>query len=330
MPFNSESLAELSTRMVELATKNGFKLHEVNPGIITFMHEDAALNYKGTVTLMFDREADGALTIDAYSMSISSNPVLDPPTTHKQGITSYEDVEELMTDLLAVKARALTDTGTVWELMEPILSASPTRAEWITACLKSHPEGDDTENLRDGRLEEWLSERTDIELSRLDQIISDFPTMSQKEQRLISDILTPFVLPFEFDEEYNDNTIMSVLTIRDAFMYKERGQDSKFLREDMTRGLTERYESPDLSTDRLVTEAVAIARFAYELHDDLHPATEPDSYDPAWSAWRYRDQELLALLREHADRIDDLLVIAREHFTVKPEVLEPLIAEKAK
>lgn len=328
MPFKSESLAELSTKIVELASKSGFALHESHPGIITFMHEDTALNYKGTVTLMFDREADGELTINAYSMSISNNPVLDPPTTHKQGITSYEEIEELMTDLLAVKAKTLTDTDTVWEAMEPIISASPTRAEWITACLKSHPEGDDTANLRDGRLEEWLSERTDLELSRLDQIISDFPAMSQKEQRLISDILTPFVIPFEFDEEYNDTTIMSVLTIREAFLHKERGQESKFLREDFTRGLAERYETPDLSTDRRVIEATALARFAYELHDDLHPATEPDSYDPAWSAWRYRDQKLLALLRKYADHIDDLLIIAREQFTVNPEVLEPLIAAK--
>jgi hypothetical protein len=176
----------------------------------------------------------------------------------------------------------------------------------------------------------WLSGSVPEELERLDAALDGYDDLPERERHVIQVAIGALGVSrgeTEFAHE--------LLALRPAFCGEwatESGASIGGL-SDFVYGVRESF---GLSLEHVVSlrfrdeqelrEAIAVTRFTYELdrrfpRQSFRPAEQAYVRSTGASYLQHKDPALVALLREHHDRVEELIEFAAEHRTCDPQIL---------
>lgn len=176
----------------------------------------------------------------------------------------------------------------------------------------------------------WLAGSVPEELERLDVVMDGYDDLPVRE-RGIAQVALGALSASRGKSEF----IHEILALRSAFSseWSVETQASMMGLPDFIYGLREafglsldHYVSLRFRDEQELREAVAVTRFAYELdrrfpRQSFRPAEHAYIDSTGISYLQHKDHVLVSLLREHPDRVGDLIEFSAEHLTCDPQAL---------
>jgi hypothetical protein len=193
------------------------------------------------------------------------------------------------------------------------------------------------------KTQRWLSSSSPEQTEVLDATLAELDTYTQQEKFVFQSIVEPLT-----HRNGETGAIHELLTHRKAFAseWAIANEPRRFvnslepfiygLREGRGDGATERRIPLDCGDESLVQENVALIRFAFELKERAHDGgflpvyrvqaeVGSDTNYVNTTANVYDNKDLEALIREHADRVDDLIEFSVTQQTSDPQRLRALL-----
>jgi hypothetical protein len=195
----------------------------------------------------------------------------------------------------------------------------------IEAFLQKHRRGMVTSKAR-----KWLSGSVPEELDRLDAVLEGYDDMPARERFIVQSAMNSLSSPRETTE-----FIHETIALRSAFCGEWSTENSasgndlpdfiKGLRESFGLSL-EHFVSLRFRDEHELDEAVAVTRFTYEIYrrfprESFRSAEHAYVSNTGDSYLQHKDPALVALLREHHDRVGELIEFAAEYRTCDPQIL---------
>ena len=190
------------------------------------------------------------------------------------------------------------------------------------------------------KVKQWLAESTPEQLDALDDALESFASATRREKYVLSMILDPLTYRTGYTEATHElirhrqaftsewaisNNPVNHITLLPAFVYGARQQS-----------ITDFKTALDCTDENAVRENIALLRFAYELQERAtyggflpiykdRVAVSDAQEHPHVNAYVYDDPKLKDLIKEYADRVDDLIEFSITQKTSDPYRLRALL-----
>jgi len=176
----------------------------------------------------------------------------------------------------------------------------------------------------------FLSDSTPEELERLNMVLESHDDMPEREKFIVHEAMRSLSTPRETTEFVHE-----LLALRSAFCGEWSVRNSPSIkgltdfvygtRESLGASLEE-FGSLRFKEEQELREAVAVTRFTYEMdrrfpRQDFRPAEHAYIRSTGTGYLQHKDPALVELLREHCDRVEELIEFAAEHRTCDVQAL---------
>lgn len=176
----------------------------------------------------------------------------------------------------------------------------------------------------------WLADSVPEELDRLDSVLSEYDEMPEREQFVVREAMNTLSNP-----RANTEFIHESLALRSAFCgeWSVENQPAFSNLSDYIMGLRESFGlslehhvSLRFRDEQELREAISVTRFTYEMdrrfpRQAFRPAEHAYVRNTGDSYLQHKDPALVALLREHHDRVGEMIEFSAEHFTCDAQAL---------
>lgn len=186
--------------------------------------------------------------------------------------------------------------------------------------------GGTREHFRSHRIRDAFEEYSPEALSVIDKVISRSPEMAPRERSVLCAMIASA-------ETYNEELMLEGFRLSEAFCSPYATRRNLKLLEPLEYilGVRDDYIAPlDLDDEKVRQEAIALVRYAYEMHFRNHADIEPHtiitySPDHQMLARNYSEKPMLKeLVREYPERVEELIDLSLKHETSDPVLLRSL------
>lgn len=212
-----------------------------------------------------------------------------------------------------------------------ILATKPSTASRVRGITRALTGGSWSKPIK-AKAERFINFSSPEQLEVFDAAIAEFDDLSDHEQAVLASIFEPLV-----NRNGDSGAIHELLAHRRAFASDWAVDENPALQLDnldsLVYGLRENNfkDRLDCTDESIVNENIALLRFGYELKERAFNG----GFLPVYSAQVavgagatasvYKSEDLKTLIREHADKVDELIEFALLHKTSDAQKLRALI-----